>query len=92
LNRWNQKVYRDLKYLWGVRQNDLLAQGDRPPTEAAFISLEIEKPDVSDLPPPDGRPTAREVYQQKIARNPKWRHTTKAGRGFIIGGTKPAAE
>jgi len=33
--------------------------------------------------------TARERYLEEIARNPKWRDTTKPGRGFVIGGVKP---
>ena len=32
---------------------------------------------------------ARELHQQKIARNPKRRDTSTAGRGYIVGGAKP---
>jgi hypothetical protein len=56
------------------------------------MKQEMEKPDGQDLPPPGRRPTAREVYQQEIARNPMWRDTTTAGRGFIIGGARPSKE
>jgi hypothetical protein len=49
------------------------------------MKQETEKRDGQDLPPPGRRPTAREVYQQKIAHNPRWRDTTTAGHGFIIG-------
>ena len=57
-----------------------------------FMEQETEKPDGQDLPPPGRRPTAREVYQQKIARNPRWRDTTTAGRGFVVGGARPMKE
>jgi hypothetical protein len=32
--------------------------------------------------------SVREWYMEKIAKNPKWRDTTKSGRGFVIGGAK----
>jgi hypothetical protein len=44
------------------------------------------------LPPRGKRPTAREVYQQEIARNPRWCDTTTAKRGFIVGGARPSKE
>jgi hypothetical protein len=59
------------------------------------MTQETEKPNAPD---PDEaaqgkRKTARKLYQQKIARNPKWRDTTMAaGRGFVIGGAKPPKE
>jgi hypothetical protein len=56
------------------------------------MKQETEKPDGQDLPPPGRRPTAREVYQQKIAHNPGWRDTTTAGRGFVVGGARPMKE
>jgi hypothetical protein len=33
--------------------------------------------------------TVREQYMEIIARNPKWRDTTKPGQAFVIGGVKP---
>jgi hypothetical protein len=39
-----------------------------------------------------GNKTVREVYLEMIARNPKWRDTTKPGRGFVIGGVKHPSE
>jgi hypothetical protein len=61
-------------------------------TGEGFMKQETKKPEDKDLPPPGRRPTAREVYQQEIARNPRWRNTTTAGPGFIIGGARPSKE
>jgi hypothetical protein len=57
-----------------------------------FMKQETETPEDQDLPPPGKRPTAREVYQQEIARNPRWCDTTTAKRGFIVGGARPSKE
>jgi hypothetical protein len=32
--------------------------------------------------------TVRERYMEEIAKNPRWRDTTKPGRGVVIGGAK----
>jgi hypothetical protein len=32
--------------------------------------------------------SVRERYMVKIAKNPKWRETTKPGRGVVIAGAK----
>jgi len=53
------------------------------------MTQETEKPNAP-YKPAQGKPKiAREVYQQKIARNSKWHETTMAGGGYIIGGPKP---
>jgi hypothetical protein len=48
----------------------------------------------SDKAPTKSAPnkTVRELYLEKIARNPKWRDTTEPGRGFVIGGVKPPSQ
>jgi hypothetical protein len=36
--------------------------------------------------------TLHDRILEEIARNPKWRDTTKPGRAFVIGGVKPPNE
>jgi hypothetical protein len=51
---------------------------------------EAEKPNPPGQPAEQGQKTARELYEQKIADNPKWCDTTTPGRGFIVGGVREA--
>jgi hypothetical protein len=35
-----------------------------------------------------GKKSERERYMEEIAKNPRWRDSTKPGWGFVIGGAK----
>jgi hypothetical protein len=53
------------------------------------MTHETEKPNAPDQSAQEKRKTARELYLDKIAINPRWLDTTMAGRSFIIGGVRP---
>jgi hypothetical protein len=54
------------------------------------MTQEAEKPNPPGQPAEQGQKTARELYEQEIVDNPKWRDTTTPGRGFVIGGVRAA--
>jgi hypothetical protein len=56
------------------------------------MTQETENPSAPGQPAQGKRQTPIELYLQEIARNPKLRDMTMAGRSFIIGGVRPQKE